>query len=38
VKKLPQSIFAKAFRSELVEQDPNDEPAEILLKKMKRRQ
>jgi type I restriction enzyme S subunit len=29
--KLDQSILAKAFRGELVPQDPNDEPAETLL-------
>ena len=28
---LDQSILAKAFRGELVPQDPNDEPAETLL-------
>jgi type I restriction enzyme S subunit len=33
--KLPQSILAKAFRGELVPQDPNDEPAEELLKSIK---
>lgn len=33
--KLEQSILAKAFRGELVPQDPNDEPAEELLKKIK---
>jgi len=32
--KLSQSILAKAFRGELVEQDPNDEPADILLAKI----
>ncbi len=32
--KLTQSILAKAFRGELVPQDPNDEPAEILLQKI----
>lgn len=31
VDKLTQSILAKAFRGELVPQDPNDEPAEKLL-------
>ncbi len=31
VDKLQQSILAKAFRGELVPQDPNDEPAEKLL-------
>jgi len=29
--KLPQSILAKAFRGELVPQDPEDEPANLLL-------
>jgi len=33
--KLTQSILAKAFRGELVEQDPNDEPAEVLLRRIK---
>jgi type I restriction enzyme S subunit len=31
VNKLDQSILARAFRGELVSQDPNDEPAAILL-------
>jgi type I restriction enzyme, S subunit len=31
VDKLTQSILAKAFRGELVHQDPNDEPASVLL-------
>jgi len=31
VDKLTQSILAKAFRGELVPQDPNDEPASFLL-------
>ena len=31
VDKLTQSVLAKAFRGELVPQDPNDEPAEKLL-------
>ncbi|MDO9530061.1 MAG: restriction endonuclease subunit S [Syntrophales bacterium] len=35
VGKLTQSILAKAFRGELVPQDPNDEPASELLKKIK---
>lgn len=35
VDKLTQSILAKAFRGELVSQDPNDEPASELLKKIK---
>lgn len=34
--KLPQSVLAKAFRGELVPQDPNDEPVEILLERIKR--
>jgi type I restriction enzyme, S subunit len=33
--KLPQSILAKAFRGELVAQDPNDEPASVLLERIK---
>jgi type I restriction enzyme S subunit len=33
--KLPQSILAKAFRGELVPQDPNDEPASVLLNKIR---
>jgi type I restriction enzyme, S subunit len=35
VDKLTQSILAKAFRGELVPQDPNDEPASALLKRIK---
>lgn len=34
VDKLTQSILAKAFRGELVPQDPNDEPAEKLLQRI----
>lgn len=34
VDKLTQSILAKAFRGELVPQDPTDEPAEELLKRI----
>ena len=34
VDKLTQSILAKAFRGELVPQDPNDEPATELLKRI----
>ncbi len=34
-KDLPQSLLAKAFRGELVPQDPNDEPAEKLLERIK---
>ncbi|QHU98943.1 hypothetical protein, partial [Synechocystis sp. CACIAM 05] len=33
--KLTQSILAKAFRGELVPQDPNDEPAEALLERIR---
>jgi type I restriction enzyme, S subunit len=35
VEKLTQSILAKAFRSELVSQDPKDEPASILLERIR---
>lgn len=35
VDKLPQSILAKAFRGELVPQDPNDEPASVLLERIR---
>ena len=35
VDKLTQSILAKAFRGELVPQDPNDVPASDLLKRIK---
>ncbi len=34
VEKLSQSVLAKAFRGELVPQDPNDEPAEKLLERI----
>ena len=33
--KLPQSILAKAFRGELVPQDPNDEPASAVLDRIR---
>ncbi len=32
--RLTQSILAKAFRGEMVPQDPNDEPASELLKRI----
>ena len=38
VDKLTQSILAKAFRGELVPQDPGDEPAQILLERIKAEQ
>jgi len=38
VDKLTQSILAKAFKGELVPQDPNDEPAEKLLERIKAEQ
>ncbi|WP_345971323.1 restriction endonuclease subunit S [Sulfurimonas sp. HSL1-6] len=38
VDKLNQSLLAKAFRGELVPQDPNDEPAEKLLERIKAEQ
>src|SRR2546430_17223704 len=36
VGKLTQSILAKAFRGELVAQDPNDEPASVLLERIRK--
>ena len=33
--RLTQSTLAKAFRGELVPQDPNDEPVSVLLEKIK---
>ncbi|MFP3370993.1 restriction endonuclease subunit S [Pseudomonas sp. SIMBA_068] len=35
IDRLTQSILAKAFRGELVPQDPNDEPAVVLLERIK---
>lgn len=35
VDKLTQSILAKTFRGDLVPQDPNDEPASVLLERIK---
>jgi type I restriction enzyme S subunit len=35
VDRLTQSILAKAFRGELVPQDPNDEPAAVLLERFR---
>ena len=35
VDKLTQSILAKTFRGELVPQDPNDEPASVLLERIR---
>ncbi len=35
IDKLSQSVLAKAFRGELVPQDPGDEPAEKLLERIK---
>jgi len=32
---LPQSLLAKAFRGELVPQDPDDEPASVLLERIR---
>lgn len=33
--RIKQALLAKAFRGELVEQDPNDEPASVLLRRIK---
>jgi type I restriction enzyme S subunit len=35
VEQLTPSLLAKAFRGELVEQDPNDEPASVLLERIR---
>lgn len=36
IDKLPQALLAKAFRGELVPQDPADEPAAVLLEKIQK--
>ena len=36
VETLNQSILSKAFRGELVEQDPTDEPASVLLERIQK--
>ena len=38
VDKLTESILVKAFNGKLIPQDPNDEPAEELLKRIKNEQ
>lgn len=38
VDRLAQSILAKAFRGELVDQNPSDEPADMLLERIKQQQ
>ncbi len=35
IDKLDQAVLAKAFRGELVPQDPNDEPASVLLERIR---
>ncbi|WP_428668605.1 hypothetical protein [Runella sp.] len=35
IEKLPQALLGKAFRGELVPQDPTNEPASVLLQKIK---
>jgi type I restriction enzyme, S subunit len=35
IEHLDQAILAKAFRGELVPQDPNDEPASVLLERIR---
>ncbi|MEW6416657.1 MAG: restriction endonuclease subunit S [Nitrospirota bacterium] len=35
INRLTQSVLAKAFRGELVPQDPNDEPASVLLERIR---
>lgn len=34
VEQLPQALLAKAFSGQLVQQDPNDEPASVLLERL----
>ena len=34
--KIKKSILSKAFRGELVQQDPNDEPASLMLEQIKK--
>lgn len=36
IERLKQSILKKAFEGKLVEPDPNDEPVEILLERIKK--
>ena len=36
VEKLTPSLLSRAFRGELVPQDPNDEPASVLLERIKK--
>ena len=38
IDQLDRAILAKAFRGELVPQDPNDEPASVLLERIKGKQ
>jgi type I restriction enzyme S subunit len=37
VAKLTPSLLAKAFRGQLVLQDPNDEPASVLLERIRKK-
>ncbi|MEQ8192737.1 MAG: type I restriction endonuclease subunit S, partial [Candidatus Eremiobacterota bacterium] len=36
IEKLSQSILSKAFRGELVPHDPSDEPASVLLERIRK--
>lgn len=38
IDRLDEAILARAFRGELVPQDPNDEPADVLLERLRERQ